>query len=219
LRRFFVKRGIALSAVAIAGAVSAHSVQAAPAALTKSVTAIAITKGAMASGSTLTLIKGALKIMAWTKAKTAVVVGIAAILAVGTTTIVVCHNPGPFIDFILLSDIKEVSSDEDVRYASYAGTTPGQAAKTFFEACAQENWTEVTKFHLRALDDKFKKTYAGLQVLSLGKPFRASTRSGQRYGGAFVPYEIRLKNGHVRKFQLHVECDRHDKTWHVNGGL
>jgi len=39
--------------------------------------------------STLTLIKGALKIMAWTKAKTAIVVGASVLLAAGTTTLTV----------------------------------------------------------------------------------------------------------------------------------
>jgi uncharacterized protein (TIGR03435 family) len=66
---------------------SAHAVQAAPAALAKSVTATALTPGAATAGSTPTLIKGALKIMTWTKAKTAVVVGVAALLATGTTTL------------------------------------------------------------------------------------------------------------------------------------
>jgi uncharacterized protein (TIGR03435 family) len=89
LRKFFTKRGVTLSAVAIAGAVSANSIHAAPVALTKSITAVAVTKGAAASGSTLTLIKGALKIMAWTKAKTAVVVGVGVLLAAGTTTLTV----------------------------------------------------------------------------------------------------------------------------------
>jgi RNA polymerase sigma factor (sigma-70 family) len=90
LRKFFTKRGVTLSSVAIAGAVSANSVQAAPVALAKSVTAVAIAKGAAASGSTLTLIKGALKIMAWTKTKTAVVVSIGLILIVaGGTAIVI----------------------------------------------------------------------------------------------------------------------------------
>jgi uncharacterized protein (TIGR03435 family) len=89
LRKFFMKRGIASTAETIAGAISAHSVQAAPAALAKSVTAVAVAKGAAASASTLTLIKGALKIMAWAKAKTAILAGVAAILAVGTTTVVV----------------------------------------------------------------------------------------------------------------------------------
>jgi uncharacterized protein (TIGR03435 family) len=89
LRTFFAKRGVTLTAAAIVGSVSANSVQAAPAALAKSVTVMAITKGATAGSSTLTLIKGALKIMAWTKVKTAVVVGVVAVLAAGTTTIAV----------------------------------------------------------------------------------------------------------------------------------
>src|ERR1039458_5809951 len=87
LRTFFARRGVSSTTAIIAGAISANSVQAAPVALAKSVTAVAIAKGATASGSTLTLIKGALKVMAWTKAKTAIVAGAAIILADGSTTI------------------------------------------------------------------------------------------------------------------------------------
>jgi hypothetical protein len=50
---------------------------------------VAVAKGAAASTSTLTLIKGALKIMAWSKMKTAAVAGVAILLAAGTTTGVV----------------------------------------------------------------------------------------------------------------------------------
>ena len=89
LRKFFTKRGVAYSAAIIAGAVSANSVQAAPVALAKTITAVALAKGATASTSTLTLIKGALKIMAWTKAKTAIVGGVVVLLAAGTTTVMV----------------------------------------------------------------------------------------------------------------------------------
>jgi len=88
LRGSFARKGVTLSVAAIASAVAAHSVQAAPAGLTISVSAAAA-HGTVASTSTLTLIKGALKIMAWTKAKTAIVVGVAALLAVGTATVVV----------------------------------------------------------------------------------------------------------------------------------
>ena len=87
LRTFFARRGVSSTTAIIAGAISANSVQAAPVALAKSVTAVAIAKGATASGSTLTLIKGALKIMAWTKAKTAIVIGAGVLLAAGTTTV------------------------------------------------------------------------------------------------------------------------------------
>src|ERR1039457_4939205 len=73
LRRFFTKRGITLSAATIAGAVSSYSVQASPVSLAKSVTVLAIAKGAAASGSVLTLAKGTLKMMAWMKCKRGVV--------------------------------------------------------------------------------------------------------------------------------------------------
>jgi len=87
LRAFFSKRGVALSSLAIAGAVSAHSVQAAPVALAKAATALAIGKGAAASSSMLTLIKGALELMAWTKAKTVIVASACVLLAAGTATV------------------------------------------------------------------------------------------------------------------------------------
>ena len=90
LRKFFTKRDVSSTTAILAGAISANSVQAAPVALAKSVTAVAIAKGAAASGSTLILIKGALKIMAWTKAKNTAVVSICLILIlVGGTAVVV----------------------------------------------------------------------------------------------------------------------------------
>jgi uncharacterized protein (TIGR03435 family) len=89
LRVFFNKRGISTTTAIIAGAVAANSVHAAPVALAKTVTAVALAKGATVPISTLTLIKGALKIMAWTKAKTAIVAGVGVLLAVGTTTVTV----------------------------------------------------------------------------------------------------------------------------------
>ena len=89
LRKIFGKRGMAHSAELIAGAISANSVQAVPAALAKAVTVVAVAKGAAAGGSTLTLIKGALKIMAWTKMKMAIVSGAVVLLAAGTTTVAI----------------------------------------------------------------------------------------------------------------------------------
>jgi uncharacterized protein (TIGR03435 family) len=70
-------------------------VQAAPAALGKSITAVVAAKGATAGGSTLVLVKGALKLMAWTKAKGAIVAGIAVVLTAGTATVAVKHFAGP----------------------------------------------------------------------------------------------------------------------------
>jgi RNA polymerase sigma factor (sigma-70 family) len=89
LRKFFTKRGVSSTTAIIAGTISANSVQAAPALLAKSVTAVAIAKGAAVSSSTLTLIQGALKLMAWTKAQTAAVAVATVIATIGTTTVVI----------------------------------------------------------------------------------------------------------------------------------
>jgi RNA polymerase sigma factor (sigma-70 family) len=88
LREYFVRRGIQVSTAALLASIGTHSVQAAPMGLTKTISAVAITKGTAASTSTLTLVKGALKIMAWTKAQTIIAVGVGVLLAAGTATVV-----------------------------------------------------------------------------------------------------------------------------------
>ena len=95
LRRFYANRGVNSTAMILAGAMSAHAVQAAPAGLAGAVTAVAAAKGAAAGASTLTLIKGALKIMAWTKAKTAVVVTVVTLAGLTATTVAVKHLRSP----------------------------------------------------------------------------------------------------------------------------
>jgi RNA polymerase sigma factor (sigma-70 family) len=89
LRKFFAKRGIESTTATMAGAIAANSVQAAPVALAKSVAAAAIAKGAGAGASTVIHVKGALKLMAWTKMKTAAVAGAVLLLAAGTTTVMI----------------------------------------------------------------------------------------------------------------------------------
>jgi len=89
LRTIFAKRGVRSTTEIIAGTISANSVQAAPVTLAKAVTVIALAKGAAAGGSTLILVKGALKLMAWAKVKMAIVTTAAVILAAGTATVVI----------------------------------------------------------------------------------------------------------------------------------
>ncbi len=89
LREFFSKRNVTIGASGLAVVISANAVQAAPIGLAKVVATVAIANGAAAGGSTLTLAKGALKIMAWTQAKTAMVVGVGVLLAAGTTVVTV----------------------------------------------------------------------------------------------------------------------------------
>jgi RNA polymerase sigma factor (sigma-70 family) len=98
LRAFFTQRGIVLPAAVMTAAISANSVQAAPVALAKTVTAVAIAKGAAASGSITALVKGALDAMTWAKAKMGIIIGLSVILAAVTTAIAFKQSKKPSHD-------------------------------------------------------------------------------------------------------------------------
>jgi RNA polymerase sigma factor (sigma-70 family) len=95
LRAFFSKRGLTLSVVVIGGTIAANSVQAAPATLATTVAATAV-KSTTVAASTLPLVKGVLKVMAWTKAKFAIAIGAAVVLAAGTATVATVALSTPF---------------------------------------------------------------------------------------------------------------------------
>ena len=82
LRAYFFKRGVTSTTGSIAAAMSANSVHAAPAMLAKTAAAMALAKGATTSTSTLALVKGALKIMAWTNSKVVIGASVVVLLAV-----------------------------------------------------------------------------------------------------------------------------------------
>lgn len=83
LRMYFSRHGVSSTTAFIAGTVSAHSVHIVPDGLVKAISAIAASKGTAATATTLTLTKGALKIMTWTKAKATIGICVGLILIGG----------------------------------------------------------------------------------------------------------------------------------------
>ena len=80
LRKLFAKRGVVLSAGALGGVITAQATQAAPVGLAASI-AGAVIQGTALTGSTLTLVEGTLKVMAWTKTQFAVGAAVVLLLA------------------------------------------------------------------------------------------------------------------------------------------
>jgi len=136
LRRFFTKRGVVVPAAVLTAAISANSVQAAPVALAKATTAVAIAKGAAASVSTLTLVKGTLKIMTYAKLKLAVGVTAGILLGVGSAALVISQTTNH--DKLTSQEIARQSQDAYAALTSYSdsGTTvtemAGKNTKTTF---------------------------------------------------------------------------------------
>ena len=87
LRTIFTKRGVTLSTAAIIGALSAHAVQAAPAALIGSVAVTALAQGGT-TASASAMINSTLKLMAWAKLKTTLTMSAGALVTLGTVSLV-----------------------------------------------------------------------------------------------------------------------------------
>jgi hypothetical protein len=116
---------------------------------------------------------------------------------------------------------------ENVQYAKdpeplpdnqkYGQMTPKQAAQAFFEACSKGDWGEAQKFYPMPLTDRIKGYLGGLEIVRLGDPFQSAI--SLLNGDWFVPYEIKLKDGHVKKWNLALRKHRTAKRYLVDGGI
>ena len=97
----------------------------------------------------------------------------------------------------------------------YVNMTPKEAALAFFTACAEENWEEYLKFNTQSRVGESTKQYlGGIEIISLGEPFQSEGSSGW-----FIPYEIKLKNGPVKKHNLSLKRFPPANRWMVDGGI
>ncbi len=94
----------------------------------------------------------------------------------------------------------------------YAKLGPVETAQAFFKALANKDWDEAAKFG--HISQKLKDAYGGLEVISIGKPFKSGL-----YGGYFIPYEITFSSGGTKKWNIAVRNDNPAKRYVVDGGI
>ncbi len=99
--------------------------------------------------------------------------------------------------------------------AKYARMTPDEVARAFFQALADRDWDEARKFYcVSQIDPRLKLALGGLRIIHVGEPFRSG-----RYPGWFVPYEIELPGGRVKKHNLALRNDNAAHRYVVDGGF
>ena len=97
----------------------------------------------------------------------------------------------------------------------YASMSAEQAGRAFFEACSRSDWTEVAKFfQYMPFNDQVKQYVAGMTIINVGASF-----TSEGYPGRFVPYEIKLNNGEVKKHNLALKKDMKTDRWFIDGGF
>jgi len=92
----------------------------------------------------------------------------------------------------------------------YEKMTPEEAARAFLEACGKEDWAEARKFAPGIRQGCY---LGGVKVVRIGEAFQSGP-----YSGWFVPYEVRLKSGHVKKWNLAFKKDKRARRLIVDGG-
>lgn len=119
----------------------------------------------------------------------------------------------------LPDNVNWVSATEMYKATGISGVTSEQLAKQFLTACHDENWEKVRQFmpgfmNFLQLQFAIKTEYGGLTILSIGKSFKSGN-----YPGEFVPYEIKKKNGSIKKWNLAIRNDNPEKKWVLDGGF
>jgi outer membrane lipoprotein-sorting protein len=110
---------------------------------------------------------------------------------------------------------KEVNFN--VTNENFSNINSKRAAGLIFEALAKKDfnsdkevWTQYNLVSKKILGN----TYGGMQVIKIGEPFKSGI-----YPGEFVPYEIKLSDGTIKKWKLALRNDNPNKVWMVDGGL
>jgi outer membrane lipoprotein-sorting protein len=110
---------------------------------------------------------------------------------------------------------------EEINYRvaneTFSNINSKKAAELIFDALAKKDfesnkevWSQFN-FVSKML---MEHTYGGLQIIKIGEPFKSGN-----YKGEFVPYEIQLKDGSIKKWKLALRNDNPQKVWMVDGGI
>lgn len=122
--------------------------------------------------------------------------------------------PASLYTLQLPADVNTASDPATVKPPAVTLTGPRDAAAYFFESLAKERWEDVLAVYpMTRVDDIVKRIYGGLEVVSIGEPFRSGL-----YRGYFVPYEVKLRDGRTKKHNLALRNDNPQQRWMVDGG-
>jgi len=90
-----------------------------------------------------------------------------------------------------------------------------EVAKKLFKACIHEDWDEFSNLWPELKINQMHKTMLGeLEIIDIGEPFKTDDSTTW-----YVPYQIKLKLGEVRKRNLRVRYDEATKKYIPRGGL
>lgn len=97
-----------------------------------------------------------------------------------------------------------------------AGITADEAAKIILNAMGSWDTTilDTAMYYFGDVKGQVERIYKGLEVKSIGKPFKSGL-----YPGQFVKCKVTLANGEKQELTLALRNDNKQKIWLLDGGL
>jgi hypothetical protein len=90
-----------------------------------------------------------------------------------------------------------------------------EVVRKLFQACSEEDWDEFSNLWPGLKINQMQKTIlGGLEIIHIGEPFKTDDSAMW-----YVPYQIKLKLGEVKKRNLRVRYDETTKRFVACGGL
>jgi len=109
---------------------------------------------------------------------------------------------------------------------------PKQKAREFFEALINKDFEKANAIkgygysRYGPVSPKLEESeiYSNVvRIISIGEPYQRENREGKRIyasgKGIFLPFEIELADGTVRKSFISMRCDNKEEEWQFDGGL
>ncbi|HUU16539.1 MAG TPA: hypothetical protein VMW72_05270 [Sedimentisphaerales bacterium] len=90
-----------------------------------------------------------------------------------------------------------------------------EVVRKLFQACSEEDWNEFSNLWPGLKINQIQKTIlGGLEIIHIGEPFKTDDSAMW-----YVPYQIKLKPGEVKKRNLRVRYEETTKRFIACGGL
>ena len=105
-----------------------------------------------------------------------------------------------------------------------AGMSPDAVTRAFFTAMSAGDANALNQYLPTPglfQETSYHETALGLKIISVGEPFQKPKLKFLEKSQWFVPYEVRLKSGEIRKGDLGfvLSHPRHRGKWTFDGGL
>ena len=96
----------------------------------------------------------------------------------------------------------------------FANISDNDAIRLIVNAVNNNDLESIKEVFINYNFANITKQFEGAKVIRTGKPFKSGI-----YPGIFVPYEVSLPNGSIKKWNIALRNDNPDKKWVIDGGI